>query len=240
MSRGDAPRDHGEAARAASGDAPTRRLVRLVSTTLGTDLSIELQAGVNRVGRQRAGNHIVLVSPQVSRWHAELEVGPAQVVLRDLGSANGTYVNGERVQERVLVAGDLVAFSDKFTLRVLVELQPETLRFPAGRCRRAGPCCCAGRPAQRAAAARSGASRLPDEPDRSRGTARTHGRACVTEPAARGGGARAPRRHPIARGDASAGHTTSPRQARPTNPAPDRRAGRIARRSAGHRSRATD
>lgn len=131
IDRGDAPAAGAASAPSAGSVQPTRRVVRLVSTTPGTDLSIELQAGVNRVGRQRAGNHIVLVSPQVSRWHAELEVLPERVLLRDLGSANGTYVNGERAQERELVAGDLVAFSDKFTLRVLVELQPETLRFPA-------------------------------------------------------------------------------------------------------------
>ena len=44
-----------------------RRVVRLVSTNKETDLSIELQLGVNKVGRQRNGNHIVLVSGEISR-----------------------------------------------------------------------------------------------------------------------------------------------------------------------------
>jgi predicted component of type VI protein secretion system len=45
----------------------------------------------------------------VSREHCELRVEGEKAVVRDLGSSNGTYVNGERVQEQQLAAGDLVA-----------------------------------------------------------------------------------------------------------------------------------
>jgi hypothetical protein len=47
--------------------------------------------------------------PQVSRHHCLLDVNPPRVRIRDLGSRNGTYVNGERLQdssERDLVDGD--------------------------------------------------------------------------------------------------------------------------------------
>lgn len=45
----------------------------------------------------------------VSREHCELVEKDGKVLVRDLGSSNGTYVNRERIQEAELKAGDLVA-----------------------------------------------------------------------------------------------------------------------------------
>jgi len=100
----------------------SRRVVRLVSLSGDPDLSIELQAGVNKVGRQRVGNHIVLMSGDVSRFHAELEVGEEAISLRDLESANGTFVNDERIKERKLEAGDKIGFSSQFSFRLLIDM----------------------------------------------------------------------------------------------------------------------
>ncbi len=71
-----------------------------------------------------AGRHpdsdIFLDDVTVSRRHAELERRPdGQVVLRDLGSLNGTYVNRERTEETVLSGGDEVQIG-KFKLVYLV------------------------------------------------------------------------------------------------------------------------
>ena len=44
----------------------------------------------------------------MSRDHFALEAGVAAVVLRDLGSTNGTHVNGSRVDRHILADGDLV------------------------------------------------------------------------------------------------------------------------------------
>jgi hypothetical protein len=96
-------------------------VVRLISASAETDLSIELQLGVNKVGRQRNGNHIVLVSGEVSRFHAELEVTEAEIRVRDLGSSNGTFINGERIQQGMLKAGDTVSFSNQFAFQVQIE-----------------------------------------------------------------------------------------------------------------------
>jgi hypothetical protein len=102
--------------------APHRKVIRLVSADDG-DLSIDLMQGLNRIGRQRQDNHIVLVSPKVSRFHAEIELGPQDILIRDLKSANGTFINGERiVGARKLQAGDRVSFSDQFTLRLLIDM----------------------------------------------------------------------------------------------------------------------
>jgi pSer/pThr/pTyr-binding forkhead associated (FHA) protein len=103
-----------------------RRVVRLISASADADLKIELQAGVNKVGRQRNGNHIVLVSGEVSRFHAEVTVGDSEINVRDLGSANGTFINGQRIQEGKLEAGDTVAFSNQFAFEVQIDMKMES------------------------------------------------------------------------------------------------------------------
>jgi pSer/pThr/pTyr-binding forkhead associated (FHA) protein len=42
----------------------------------------------------------------VSRRHCEIEISSAAAIVRDLGSSNGTYVNGRRVAEATLNPGD--------------------------------------------------------------------------------------------------------------------------------------
>ncbi len=69
-------------------------------------LKLPAQGSVS-IGRS-AENDIVLPSLSVSRAHAKLEVANGRVLLSDLGSANGTYVNGARCGERVLEPEDIV------------------------------------------------------------------------------------------------------------------------------------
>jgi pSer/pThr/pTyr-binding forkhead associated (FHA) protein len=45
----------------------------------------------------------------VSRRHAELRIVDGRWILRDLGSSNGTWVNGRRVMEAEVAAGDDVS-----------------------------------------------------------------------------------------------------------------------------------
>jgi hypothetical protein len=52
---------------------------------------------------------VVLADSNVSRRHAELRRSGDSVVLTDLGSTNGTRVNGAPVRERVLISGDEVS-----------------------------------------------------------------------------------------------------------------------------------
>ncbi|MBY0312325.1 MAG: FHA domain-containing protein [Phycisphaerales bacterium] len=46
--------------------------------------------------------------PEVSRLHCELGEEDDELVVKDLKSSNGTYVNKERVKSRELLPGDLV------------------------------------------------------------------------------------------------------------------------------------
>lgn len=58
------------------------------------------------IGRQD-DCHLRPKSDAISRRHCELVFGESQVIIRDLGSKNGTYVNGDRVMgDRVLKLGD--------------------------------------------------------------------------------------------------------------------------------------
>lgn len=60
------------------------------------------------VGRAE-DNRVVLSRPQVSKHHLEMTQKDGIVTVRDLGSLNGTYVNGVRIrEERRLSPGDRV------------------------------------------------------------------------------------------------------------------------------------
>lgn len=61
----------------------------------------------NAIGRADQ-NQIQIVKPGISRKHALVEHTADGYLLRDLESNNGTYVNGDRIVERLLVDGDLV------------------------------------------------------------------------------------------------------------------------------------
>jgi EAL domain-containing protein (putative c-di-GMP-specific phosphodiesterase class I) len=69
------------------------------------------------VGR-RPESHLALVNPTVSGRHAELAAAGAGLLVRDLGSTNGTFVNGARVADAApLRDGDVVQFGTaRYTL----------------------------------------------------------------------------------------------------------------------------
>jgi predicted component of type VI protein secretion system len=68
----------------------------------------DLQADIT-IGRE--GCDVVLHDPEVSRRHAALRMTPAGPAVEDLGSSNGTFVNGGRIEGlRALRVGDVVRF----------------------------------------------------------------------------------------------------------------------------------
>ena len=85
-------------------------MARLVpkTETDGAIPVIELSPGVNRFGRCPERNNHVVADISVSETHCEILVDGDLVFLRDLGSTNGTYVDGKRTQEASLYAGQTV------------------------------------------------------------------------------------------------------------------------------------
>lgn len=73
----------------------------------GVRTPIELSTAVISIGRA-LDNDIRLSSTKVSRHHSRIESEDGEPWVIDLGSANGTRVNGERVDRKLLVVGDEV------------------------------------------------------------------------------------------------------------------------------------
>ena len=72
---------------------------------------------MTRLGRHEE-NNIVLAGPTVSARHATVRVEPIGVVLEDEGSLNGTFVNGERIEQRLLEEGDRIQIGPHLLLFV--------------------------------------------------------------------------------------------------------------------------
>ena len=66
-----------------------------------------------------ADNHFVIDNPQVSRYHAILtQEDNGDLLLEDLGSTNGTFVNNSQIVKKKVLAGDKVAFGTACTISV--------------------------------------------------------------------------------------------------------------------------
>ncbi len=77
--------------------------------------------GVRLVVGRTAGCDLKLTDASVSRRHLELVQGEKGVLMRDLGSGNGTKVNGEKVEEQLLEDGDEIALG-KTVLKFIDEM----------------------------------------------------------------------------------------------------------------------
>ncbi|MBK5187584.1 MAG: FHA domain-containing protein [Gemmatimonadaceae bacterium] len=81
---------------------------RIVSTT--GPMSFELREGATLLVGRAASSDIPIFDPTISRRHARLSATATGVQVTDLGSSNGTCVNGERVDSASVEAGDELTF----------------------------------------------------------------------------------------------------------------------------------
>jgi predicted component of type VI protein secretion system len=87
--------------------------------------------GDHTIGRE--GADITLDDDQVSRSHARVSVADGTVTIEDLGSTNGTFVNGARIEEATTLApGDTVRIgATTFALEAEAEAESELEPEPA-------------------------------------------------------------------------------------------------------------
>jgi hypothetical protein len=88
-------------------EPPRRPAYRAQLVVDGTPRSVELTNGSNIVGRG-ADSDLQLMDQGVSRRHADVHVVDGQATVYDLGSTNGTSVNGHGVQSQLLQHGDVI------------------------------------------------------------------------------------------------------------------------------------
>jgi len=68
---------------------------------------------------------MVLVEDMVSRKHAKISTGASRVTIQDLGSTNGTFVNGEKVKKARIKEGDRILIGTSILKLVAVEATGE-------------------------------------------------------------------------------------------------------------------
>jgi pSer/pThr/pTyr-binding forkhead associated (FHA) protein len=84
--------------------------LKIVSGTRAGE-QIFLDQPTLKVGR-RDGNDLIISDPSVSGSHCEIDKSESGYVLRDLGSTNGTRVNGETVTVSGLFRNDVIHIGD--------------------------------------------------------------------------------------------------------------------------------
>jgi hypothetical protein len=87
-------------------------MARLIIKTGGVETQVvELRIGINRMGRSPE-NDFQIEHPTISGRHCEVELKGEQVVVRDCGSTNGTFVAGKPIKEATLSVGQSFSMGD--------------------------------------------------------------------------------------------------------------------------------
>lgn len=83
-------------------------MFKLLSTS--GDQSIDLQPGRMLVVGRAVTSDVPIYDPTISRKHAEISLADSGVKIKDLGSSNGTFLNGAKVTEAEAGPNDVVTF----------------------------------------------------------------------------------------------------------------------------------
>ncbi len=80
---------------------------------------------------------MVLVEDMVSRRHSKITVSPTELHIEDLGSTNGTFVNGEKITRAKIGEGDRVLVGTSIIKVVTVQASQANVDIPSGTAGRA-------------------------------------------------------------------------------------------------------
>lgn len=103
-------------------------LAKLIS--IDGDRPIVLTKDVTVVGRKRGVCDVYIDRSSVSKLHCVIVKTDGLLFIRDLGSTNGTKVNGQRVTRGALLPGDELAFANARFRVYLGPDEPESERRP--------------------------------------------------------------------------------------------------------------
>ena len=96
-------------------------MFKLLSTT--GEQAIDLQSGRTVVVGRAVTSDVPIYDPTISRKHAELRLTDGGVEVKDVGSSNGTFLNGARVTEALAAENDVITFG-KVAFRVKAVTAP--------------------------------------------------------------------------------------------------------------------
>jgi len=104
-------------------------MAKLVILSQGlTGQAHELKVDRTTIGRVE-DNTFPITDPSVSSHHCEVLLRGADVVVRDLTSTNGSYINGERITESVLKPGQILRLG-QIELRLETETTAPSRKSP--------------------------------------------------------------------------------------------------------------
>ena len=103
---------------------------KLVGTS--GDQTIDLKPGATLVVGRAVNSDVPIYDPTISRQHAQVSMQGTGVLVKDLGSSNGTFLNGAKITEAVAVENDVVMFGKvSFYVRE-VSATPEAAKSAGG------------------------------------------------------------------------------------------------------------
>jgi serine/threonine protein kinase len=103
--------------------APPPRLLQVVLKVEATGKKIRLHKPITLAGRAPECS-LLLRASDVSKNHCQIVVDTDKVMVEDLGSANGTFINGKQIKKARLRDGDELRIADHaFNVRII---EPET------------------------------------------------------------------------------------------------------------------
>jgi adenylate cyclase len=107
---------------------------KLVGTS--GEQTIDVKPGATLIVGRAVNSDVPIYDPTISRQHAQISVQNGGVLVKDLGSSNGTFLNGSRITEAVAQPNDVVMFGKvSFYVREAAKPaaapKPATAGFPA-------------------------------------------------------------------------------------------------------------
>jgi serine/threonine protein kinase len=87
------------------------QLLQVILTVQNSGKEVRLRKPITLIGRAR-GCTLVLRASDVSKQHCQILIDRDTIAVEDLGSANGTFVNGKRIKQAHLHNGDELRIAD--------------------------------------------------------------------------------------------------------------------------------